>query len=118
MFNKRSIGLIINFSGLEKFLYNFWLLFIFSESYFSPYYLSKDHSIVRFMDSEGWLPLIFLSGFPRVQEFTHDLRLIDQIVRNSKILELSPDGLKVFFALIILWATLNGRGLKFLKIFC
>lgn len=101
MFDKRGIGLVLNFSGLEIFYIIFDYFLFYSESYFSPYYLSKDHSIVRFMDSDGWLPLIFLSGFPRVQEFTHDLRLIDQIVRNSKILELSSDGLKVFFALRI-----------------
>lgn len=78
---------------------NFLNDFFYSESYFLPYHLSKDNSIGRYMDSEGWLPLIFLSGFPRVQEHTHDLRLIDQIVRNSKLLELSPDGLKVIYFL-------------------
>lgn len=47
------------------------------------------------MDSDGYLPLILISGFPGVQQHTTDLCLIGDLIRNSNILELSPNGFKV-----------------------
>lgn len=49
------------------------------------------------MNSEGYIPLILVSGFPRVQAITNDLFLISQVLQHSTEVELSPNGLQVIF---------------------
>uniref|UniRef100_A0A915D2V9 HTH La-type RNA-binding domain-containing protein n=1 Tax=Ditylenchus dipsaci TaxID=166011 RepID=A0A915D2V9_9BILA len=47
------------------------------------------------MDSDGYVPLITIVGFPKVQLLTNDIALISRILQNSKEVELDATGLKV-----------------------
>lgn len=47
------------------------------------------------MDADGYFPLILVSGFERVAQYTNDLSVIADLIRGSKFLELCPNGLKV-----------------------
>lgn len=47
------------------------------------------------MNAEGYIPLILVSGFPKVQAITNDLFLIGQVLQRSAEVELSSDGLQV-----------------------
>lgn len=69
----------------------------FSENCFSIYNLQQENSIAHKMDSNGYIALTLVAALSSVQEHTNDLRLIDQAIRLSQILELSSDGLKVDF---------------------
>ncbi|CAB3379192.1 Hypothetical predicted protein [Cloeon dipterum] len=77
------------------------------EYYFSKENLSKDFYIRRKMKADGFLPISFISTFPRVMsilsepelasdpEFTNNIDFMVQCILKSPLLELSEDALMV-----------------------
>lgn len=49
------------------------------------------------MDSDGFLPVTLIAGFPRVRTLTLDIFLITTSLKDSDKVELSSDELKVKF---------------------
>lgn len=67
------------------------------EYYFSEENLVKDFFLRRKMNKEGFLPLILIASFQRVQNLTMDLELVTVAVKESDRLEVleSEDGYKI-----------------------
>ncbi|KAL5012494.1 hypothetical protein ScPMuIL_011045, partial [Solemya velum] len=65
------------------------------EYYFSEDNLQKDFFLRRKMNKEGWIPISLIASFHRVQALTQDVALIINALKDSKVLTLSEDKLKV-----------------------
>jgi hypothetical protein len=62
------------------------------EYYFSPQNLQKDFFLRSMMDDHGWILATVIAQFNRVRRLTPDLTVVVGAVRNSTIVETSPDG--------------------------
>ena len=62
------------------------------EYYFGTENLCKDIYLRRHMDSEGWVPLSFISAFNRVQVLSRDVELVRSSLDHSAVVELDSSG--------------------------
>lgn len=62
------------------------------EYYFSLQNLQKDFFLRSMMDDHGWILATVIAQFNRVRRLTPDLTVVIGAVRNSTIVETSPDG--------------------------
>ncbi|CAG2257977.1 LARP1 [Mytilus edulis] len=65
------------------------------EYYFSEDNLQRDFFLRRRMDKEGWIPISLIASFHRVQALTQDVALIIKSLKESEVLEVPEDALKV-----------------------
>lgn len=65
------------------------------EYYFSEDNLQRDFFLRRRMDKEGWIPISLIASFHRVQALTQDVALIIKSLKESEVLEMPEDALKV-----------------------
>lgn len=65
------------------------------EYYFSEDNLQRDFFLRRRMDKEGWIPISLIASFHRVQALTQDVALIIKSLKESEVLELAEDNVKV-----------------------
>lgn len=62
------------------------------EYYFSSQNLQKDFFLRSMMDDHGWILATVIAQFNRVRRLTPDLTVVVAAVRNSTVVETSPDG--------------------------
>lgn len=62
------------------------------EYYFSTQNLQKDFFLRSMMDDHGWILATVIARFNRVRRLTPDLTVVVGAVRNSTMVETSPDG--------------------------
>ncbi|OWM74962.1 la-related protein 1C-like [Punica granatum] len=61
------------------------------EYYFSDDNLAKDEFLKSNMDSEGWVPISLIAGFPRVKTMTTDAQLILNCLKASTLVEVQDE---------------------------
>mmetsp|Transcript_131120 Transcript_131120/g.298513 ORF Transcript_131120/g.298513 Transcript_131120/m.298513 type:complete len:256 (+) Transcript_131120:121-888(+) len=61
------------------------------EYYFSPQNLPSDIYLQSQMDSDQWVPLSVLCGFPRIRELTQQRDIVVQALGDSQVLELGGE---------------------------
>mmetsp|Transcript_55776 Transcript_55776/g.148630 ORF Transcript_55776/g.148630 Transcript_55776/m.148630 type:complete len:145 (+) Transcript_55776:461-895(+) len=61
------------------------------EYYFSPQNLPSDIYLQSQMDSDQWVPLSVLCGFPRIRELTQQRAIVVQALQDSQVLELGGE---------------------------
>jgi hypothetical protein len=65
------------------------------EYYFSRDNLQKDFFLRRKMEPDGFLSISLIASFPRVRILTQDLNIIIESLKESRNVEMHPDGIKV-----------------------
>jgi len=65
------------------------------EYYLSPQNMAQDYYLRQQMNPEGWIPVSLLASFNRVQQFTTDIEMVQEVLTYSLVVEVSGDWVRM-----------------------